>query len=50
MKIKIEFTVGVDQQAWADEYGIDLKDVRADVKMYCRDACVMQIQEMGLAQ
>ena len=32
MKIKVEFTVEIDAQQYADEYQIELSEVRADVK------------------
>jgi hypothetical protein len=34
MKVKIEYTVEVDQAKWADFYGVELCDVREDVKSY----------------
>jgi len=37
MKIKIDFTVEVDQEAWALEYGIPPAEVRRDVRQYIED-------------
>lgn len=34
MKVSLQITVEVDVAAWANTYGIDPKDVRADVKTY----------------
>ncbi|MFF0743001.1 hypothetical protein ACFYVL_21640 [Streptomyces sp. NPDC004111] len=34
MKVRITITVDVDAEAWALDYGLDLKDVRSDVKEY----------------
>lgn len=34
MKVRITITVDVDADTWAFEYGVDRKDVRADVKDY----------------
>ena len=34
MKVEIRFTVEVDSEAWANEYGVELNEVRADVKTY----------------
>ena len=34
MKVKIEFTVNVNPDKWADEYGTERKEVREDVKSY----------------
>jgi hypothetical protein len=38
MKIKITQTVEVDAEAWAHEYGVELSDVREDVKSYFSNA------------
>ena len=34
MKVRIEFTVEVNQQDWSKEYGIDEAEVKEDVKRY----------------
>lgn len=34
MKVSLQITVEVDVAAWAETYGIDPKDVRADVRTY----------------
>lgn len=34
MKVKIEMTVEVDVERWANEYGVESRDVREDVKSY----------------
>ncbi|MFE3589440.1 hypothetical protein ACFXOY_18240 [Streptomyces niveus] len=34
MKQRITFTLDVDEQAWAEEYGLDPADVREDVRSY----------------
>ena len=43
MKVKIEFTVEVDQEAYADYYGIDntANAVRADLRTLLGDATNM---------
>lgn len=45
MKIRIPaMTVEVDAEGWALEYGIDVKEVRADVVEYFTDAFHPQIK------
>jgi hypothetical protein len=34
MKVRISFTLDVDDEAWAVEYGIDKSEVRKDVQTY----------------
>jgi hypothetical protein len=34
MRVRISFTVEIDPDAWASEYGIDREDVRRDVHTY----------------
>ena len=34
MKIKISYTIDLDATAWAEEFGIDKSEVRADVQQY----------------
>ena len=38
MKVKITQTVEIDEKAWALIYGVELSDVRDDVKRYFADA------------
>ena len=48
MKIKLTETVNIDPQAWADEYGIPLDEVKEDVKDYFAHWCQEQIERLGL--
>ena len=48
MKIRIEQTVEVDADAWANEFGVDVKDVRQDVKNYFDGWCQQQVERLGL--
>jgi len=48
MKVKIEFTIDVDADAWAEEYGIDRSGVREDVKDKLKTDAVMQTADLGL--
>lgn len=34
MKVRVEVTVELDAEAWAEEYGIDESEVREDFKEY----------------
>jgi hypothetical protein len=36
MRVRIDMTVEVDQYDWAQEYGLLLEEVRADVKEYVK--------------
>lgn len=37
MKVKIEVTLDVNADEWADEYGCETNEVRADVKRWATD-------------
>ena len=43
-------TVEVDVEAWANEFGVDAKDVRDDVKAYFRTWCEEQVALLGLGK
>lgn len=48
MKVKVEFTIDIDADAWAEEYGIDRSAVREDVKDKLATDAVMQTADLGL--
>jgi hypothetical protein len=48
MKVKIEYTVEVDQDGWADFYGVELCDVREDVKSYFSQPQNTEAWEVGV--
>ena len=48
MKVKIEFTIHVDADGWATEYGIDRTDVRDDVKSHVHQLVLAQLTDMDL--
>lgn len=48
MKIRLSLLVEVDPVKWANEYGIDLKDVRDDVKAYFSSYPQEQVNSLGL--
>lgn len=48
MKVRLTMTVEVDPEAWATEYGIDLKEVRKDVQGYFSSYAQEHINGLGL--
>lgn len=34
MKVRISYSVDIDAEAWADEFGLEQSEVRADVQRY----------------
>lgn len=34
MKVRVSFTINIDEQAWMSAYGIPKEDVRKDVQEY----------------
>lgn len=38
MKIALRITLDIDEQVWADEYGLEVSEVRDDVREYIRNA------------
>jgi len=48
MKVQITQTVEINQAAWALEFGLELSDVRDDVKAYFSDG-QMRAEGLGLA-
>ena len=50
MKIKVEFTLDVDQALWAIENDICPRDVRQDVRDYFVYKCTTKLRKLGLEQ
>ena len=48
MKVKIEFTVEIDPDAWILNYGCKPHQVRDDVKSYCRYGVFGQLENVGV--
>ena len=48
MKIKIEFTVDVDVDAWDLNYGTNRNEVRDDVKGYIKNIALSQLDVVGV--
>jgi hypothetical protein len=47
MKVRINFTLEIDQQQWADIFYLSPNEVREDVHEYVRNIVLMQLQEIG---
>lgn len=43
-------TVEINAEAWALEFGLDVKDVRADVKSYFDGFCRNHVEYLGLGK
>ncbi|MDP3889847.1 hypothetical protein [Nocardioides sp.] len=50
MKVRIALTVEIDEQVWAEEYGLDRTQVRADVRRYVTNAVDSHLSDLGLGQ
>jgi hypothetical protein len=48
MKIKITQIIEIDPEKWANEYGVDIKDVRKDAASYFAAWCQDQVERLGL--
>ena len=48
MKIKIEFTVDVDPEAWELNYGTSRNEIRNDVKGYVENIVLGQLDVVGV--
>ena len=48
MKVRVSFTVEVDQEAWANAYGIDKQQVRHDVNAYIYHGFLSYLVDNGL--
>ena len=50
MKVRIEFTVDIDHEAWALAYGYDSTDktaIREDVKNYVSQGSIAHLEGLG---
>ena len=50
IKVKVCETLEIDVEAWASEFGVDEKDVRADVAAYFARWCSEQAVGLGLGK
>lgn len=48
VKIRVSFTVDIDPEAWATEYGVAPEDVRTDVQSYLGQNAHTQLADLGL--
>lgn len=48
MQVKIEVTLDVNREKWANEFGLDKADVVTDVKNYFAGTCQEQLAVLGL--
>jgi hypothetical protein len=48
MKIHLSIVVEVDPKAWANEYGIEPREVRSDVKLYFDSFVQEHVNNLGL--
>tara|TARA_R110000765_G_scaffold16273_2_gene45995 strand:+ start:648 stop:860 length:213 start_codon:yes stop_codon:yes gene_type:complete len=44
MKVKIELTVDINAESWIENYGIESSEVRDDVKGYCKNILLSQLE------
>ena len=49
-KVRVAFTVELDVDAWADDYGIDKSQVREDLNEYARNALLDFMDTNGYAR
>lgn len=47
MKVDVHFTVDVDADSWAEDYGIDRSEVRDDVKRHLRNIAIQHADALG---
>ena len=50
MKVKIQFTLEVEAEEWAKEYGIDVHEVREDVKNYFANGDIIPLHLEGIVK
>jgi hypothetical protein len=48
MRVRVAFTVDVAPDAWADEYGVERSEVRADVIRYVENSVRAHLDALGL--
>jgi hypothetical protein len=48
MKVKIEFTVDIKPEDWVLNYGVEKNDIRNDVKGYCENIVLSQLDFVGV--
>jgi hypothetical protein len=50
MKIRVQFSIDIDPEAWSATYGTDTNDkaIREDVRIYIENGARDQLRELGL--
>lgn len=48
MKVRVEFTIDIDPEAWAEEYGVERSEVREDVKQHFVSDAFMSAADLGV--
>lgn len=47
MKVNVNFTIDIDPDSWAEDYGIDRREVRGDVQRHLRNIAVQHVDALG---
>lgn len=47
MKVEVKFTIDINEDSWAQDYGIDRSEVRDDVKRHLRNIAVQHVDSLG---
>lgn len=47
MKIRVTFTLDIDPESWASEYGLDKTEVREDIQAYLANEAREWMNMMG---
>lgn len=48
MRVKVSFTIDINADGWAEEYGLERKDVRADVVTHVTNMATGAVAQLGL--
>lgn len=48
MKVRVEFTVDIDPEAWEMNYGVPRSEQREDIRNYCEQGMRDQLREVGV--
>jgi hypothetical protein len=48
MKVRVNFTVDVDPDSWAEEYGTHPRDLRRDVQDHARQSVLGLFDSLGV--
>lgn len=48
MKVRIDFTIDINPNAWIDEYGTEPSEIRSDVQRHVQNSSVAQLESLGM--